>query len=271
MNVIRAIVIIIITGLLASCKEEIELYVEDANQNLLVVDGMITSERGTHQVTLSRTGDFYHDRMTPRVQGAVISIRDGVGNLFPLKEISAGVYQTAPGVYGLPGREYTLEIDFEGERHTASSTMKRPMEIDTLRYRWESPQGPCRILLYAQEPPGRGDYYMWHLYRNGTLMTDALSKVHVMSDELIDGSFLHGYKVDWFGHDFDIQRGDTVTVVQHSITREAFEFIMAVTMDSFSGNDLGLNPPANLPGNVSNSLGLFHASAVSKMDIVIGD
>lgn len=271
MSIIRAFVILVVIGLVASCKEEIELHVKDANQQLLVVDGMITSEPASHRITLSRTGNFYQDRMTPRVSGAALSIRDDSGNFFPLKEASPGVYETAPRVFGKPGRKYTLEITYEGERYSASSTMRRPMKIDSLGYRWESPEGPCRILLYAQEPPGRGDYYMWHLYRNGTLVTDALSKVHVMSDELIDSSYLFGYKVDWFVHDFNFQPGDTVTVAQHSITREAFEFILAITMDSFSGDDLGLNPPANVAGNVTNSLGMFHAAAVTKMDIILED
>lgn len=271
MRSFRTIGAVIFLSMMSSCKEEIELYIEDKNQQLLVVDGMITSEPGTHRVVLSRSGNFYYDRMTPRVSGASLNISDDHGNRFPLKEVSPGVYETAPDVAGLPGREYTLQIQHEGKEYSGTSRMNRAMEIDTLSYRWEAPGGPCRILLFAQEPPGRGDYYMWHLYRNGTLVTDALSKVHVMSDDLIDSSYLYGYKVDWFGHDFEFQPGDTVTVVQYSITRQAFDYIMGITMESFSGNDLGLNPPSNLAGNMSNSLGLFHASSVRRMDVILGE
>ena len=271
MKSFKIIFILSLSLLLLACTEKVDLHIEDANQNLLVVDGMITSDTTAHRVILSRTGNFYTDTITPRVSGAEVLISDDAGNTFALTENAAGIYVTDPGVYGVVGRTYTLSIYLDDRYYTAQSTMKRKVPIDSLGYRWDPFKQSYRILLYGQEPGGKGDFYMWHLYKNGRWMTNTIVKTMIASDEFIDGNYIGGFEVDWWAQDFDFQTDDVVTVAQHTINRQAYEFFMAIRQESTAGGGMPLNPPANVAGNISNgALGLFHASALTRKEIVIG-
>jgi hypothetical protein len=271
MKFFKKICTIFLLLLMAACTEKIDLHIEDANQNLLVVDGMITSDTTSHLVMLTRTGSFYTDIFTPRVSGAEVIITDDAGNTFPLTENAPGAYRTAPDVYGVVGRTYTLSIYLDDAHYMAQSTMKRVPDIDSLGYRWDPFKQSYRILLYGQEPEGKGDFYMWHLYKNDRWMTNTIVKTMVASDEFIDGNYISGFEVDWWSQDFDFQSGDTVVVAQHTINQQAYEFFMAIRRESTAGGSMPLNPPANVASNVSNgALGLFHASALTRKEIVIG-
>lgn len=255
--------IVLSAVLLNACEEKIELHVPDHQLNILVVNGMITSDTTAHEVRLSLTGSFYLNQETARATGAQVSIIDNQGNHFPLTELGPGIYQTQPHVYGSIGTTYTLQIQYNGQYYESSSTMQRNSPIDSLSYRWDAALGYYRILLYGQELQGKGDCYMWHIYRNDTLVTNDISKVLATDDRFIDGNYISGFEVDWWAHEFNFLKGDHIRVAQHSLTREAFDFIMAVSMERTGGNG-GMRPPANIASNISNgALGLFHASAVS--------
>ncbi|TVQ07548.1 MAG: DUF4249 domain-containing protein [Bacteroidetes bacterium] len=266
---ILKIIVVVLALLLVSCEEKIDLRVGETSERFLVVDGKITSDTTEHVVNLSLSGGFYLEDETPRVSGAKVVIYDNAGNEFLLRETIPGKYVTEGDVAGEIGVTYTLAIDYDGRTYKASSTMKRVPEIDSLSYRWDNQKGSYRILLFGQEPEGRGDNYMWHLYKNNKHVTHTVDKVQIANDEFFDGNYIKGFEVDWWAHDFDFQKGDTVTVAMHSITGEAFDFFMGVFTESTNGQ-MGSRPPANIPSNVSQgALGLFHASAVTRKSVVI--
>lgn len=263
------LIVVALTLLLVSCEEKIELRVGEKSEPYLVVDGMITSEATEHVVNLSLSGGFYLDGETPRVSDAHVSIHDNLGNEYPLRETFPGRYVTESDVAGEVGVTYTLTVDYDGRIYEASSTMKRVPEIDSLSYRWDNYFKSYRILLYGQEPEGKGDNYMWHLYKNGEHVTPVLNLVQVVNDEFLDGNYIKGFEVETWEHNFEFQKGDTIEVAMHSITREAFDFISGVFVE-YNNGQLGTRPPANIPSNVSQgAFGLFHASAVTRKSIVI--
>ncbi len=261
--------VVALSLILLSCEEKFDIPLQQSAPQILVVDGMITSDTTQHEVFLSYTGNFYMEEETPRVSGAEVKIVDDLGNTFILQESQPGKYITDSTVYGVIGATYTLQVKNKGSLYEASSTMKRVPAIDSLDYRWDNQLGYYRILLYGNEPKGKGDNYMWHLYKNSQRVTDQVSKVQVANDEFIDGNYINGFKVDWWDNAFDFQIGDTITVAQHSITTEAFDYFLAVLAEHNNG-EANLNPPANITSNVNNgALGLFHASAVKYATIII--
>lgn len=263
------LIVVALTLLLVSCEEKIELRVGEKSEPYLVVDGMITSDTTEHVVNLSLSSGFYLEGQTPRASGAHVTIHDNLGNEYLLSETLPGKYVTDSNVAGQVGVTYTLMVKYDGRSYQASSTMKRVPEIDSLSYRWDNQMESYRILLYGQEPKGKGDNYMWHLYKNGEHITPTIDKVQVANDEFFDGNYIKGFEVDWWAHDFDFQKGDTVKVAMHSITRETFYFFLAVFTEHNSGQ-LGTRPPANIPSNLSNgALGMFHASAINRKTMII--
>lgn len=269
LEAVLKILAVIITLMLVSCEEQIDLPVGDKKSSFLVVDGMITSDTIAHRVVLSLSGEFYMDGLTPRATGATVSIHDSRGNIYPLTEGQPGLYLTADSVYGEIGVTYTLHVDYEGNSYQASSTMQRVPEIDSLSYRYDPYKESYRVLLWGQEPKGKGDNYMWHLYKNGQLVTDQIQKVIVLNDAFIDGQYIKGFEVDWWTNDFNFQPGDEITVAQYSICQTSFEFLIGI-MEEHTDGQMGNRPPANIPSNVSNNaLGLFYAAAVTYKTVII--
>lgn len=263
------ILVVVLTLLLVSCEEKIDLEVVETGEPVLVVDGMITSDTTAHVVNLSYSGGFYLDNQTPRAGGASVAISDNLGNRFELYEAEPGKYITADTVAGKVGVEYTLHIELDGQLYQASSVMPRVTEIDSLSYRWDNFMQSYRILLYGQEPAGKGDNYMWHLYKNSNKVTRKITQLMVVEDEFLDGNYIEGFEVDYWEMEFDFQPGDTIRVAMHSISNEAFAFIAGVFQEHNNGQ-AAMRPPSNIPSNISNqALGLFHASAVTSKTVII--
>jgi hypothetical protein len=263
------IVVVALTLFLVSCEEKIDLSIVNEAPRKLVVDGMITTDTTSHVVKLSYTGGFYLDGQTSRATGAKVVILDDQGNTFNLQEKSPGMYFTETNVFGQVGVEYTLSIDLEGDRYEATSTMQRVTPIDSLLWRWDNFKQSYRILLYGQEPVGKGDFYMWHLEKNGEWLTKQINQILITNDDFSDGNYIQGLEVDYWEMEFNFQPGDTVRVMQHSLTKTAFDFIVGVLTEHNNGQ-VAMRPPSNVASNISNgALGLFHASAIAQKTVVI--
>ncbi len=263
------LIFVAFTGLF-SCVEEIDLILDDDHHARLVVDGMITTDTTSHTVELSMTAPYFSKEKTERVSGAEVSVSDNLGNVFDLTEAEPGIYMTDENVYGVVGRTYNLIINHDGESYHAESTMKRVMETDSLVYEWDEAREQYVILFYAKEPEGKGDKYMWHLYRNGELITDSINKVLFIDDEFFDGIYIDGLEITRWNYDHNIQKHDTVRVDTHSITEDALLFFSGIFSESGFSSGPFSPPPANIHSNISNNaIGLFFASAISRETIII--
>ena len=108
------------------------------------------------------------------------------------------------------------------------------------------------------------------------------------NDELVDGNYIYDMEIftDFYDDeeidedgseisDKVLYMGDTIQVVQSSISRSAYNFYLGMQNQAFSGSPFSV-PPANLPGNLNSNndkkvLGLFSARDVSASNTVIID
>ena len=270
MKKINISIIIIVLLSLFSCLEEVDLTLKVQDEARLVVEGMITTDTTAHKVMLTKTGNYFSQKPAEKVSGAEVMITDDLGNFFYLGETEPGIYKTGTCVYGVIGRTYQLSINYDGETYSAKSTMMRVPVIDSLGYEWNPLREQYTVLLYGQEPEGKGDYYLWHVYKNGKHVTDTIDKVLFTDDELFDGNYIMGIEIDHWYYRYDIQKSDTVTIDTHSITEDAYLFFIGMYYESaFSGGPFD-TPPANIKGNISNNAaGLFMASAINRKTIII--
>ncbi len=270
MKLINFFIFLLIASSLSSCIEEIDLILKEQDQEQLVVEGMITTDTTAHIVKLSKTAPYFSQKPAERASGADVTITDDFGNVFQLEEYDPGIYKTGTDVYGIIGHTYNLNIKFGGETYSAQSTMKRVPVIDSLGYVWNPQREQYIILLYGQEPEGKGDNYMWHVYKNGQHVTDTIDKVLFIDDELFDGAYIMGFKIEHWIYDYNIQKGDTVRVDTHSIPHDALLFFTGVLNEShYSWSPID-TPPANIKGNISNeAIGLFFASGISRNTVII--
>ena len=265
----KRILILAAVFIMSSCIEETEIILQSPLEEAIVVDVKLTTDTMHHKAILSKTGDYYLYEQTPRVSGANIKITSETGDVILFEEIEPGIYQTIEKVYGLVGEEYYLEIEYDDELYESKSKIRRKPNIDSIGFRWQSFMESYRVLYYGQEHPGIGDFYLWHIYKNGELMTDSLHKIMFTSDEMFDGQYIYGIEIDYWGNDFDFQVNDTITVEMHSITKDTDAFLYEIYLESGGSGPSGGSGKTPV-GNISNgAFGLFYTSSVVRKTAII--
>jgi hypothetical protein len=274
MNIIKYWrILLLIAGtilLLTSCEEKINLNLDDTYTRI-VVDGEITTETKAHKVILMKSAAYFSNQSPPPVTGAVVAITDG-SNVIPLMETPAVsvVYLTAPDVKGIVGRTYKLiiqNVDINGdgdiEMYEASCLLKQVFPLDSIKSKvFKEDEIPRRYLIdgYGQEPASIGDYYLWKYYKNNKIETDSLFEWIFTDDLLVNGKYIPGLSM------FLVEEavpGDTIKVESRSITKEYYDFLNAIMLETYWNGGGFSGPPANIKGNVSNGgQGFFLATDV---------
>jgi hypothetical protein len=267
--------------LMISCTEKIDLPLESTYARL-VVDGAITTDTTRHKVILSVSGDALHKNPTEYISNAVVTISDGT-NVFTLVENPAkkGTYETAPTVYGIPDRTYTLNIsnvDVNGdgtkETYSASSYLKKENPIDSIQIRSQV-YGPndkgWLVNMFAREIGGEKNIYLMKAYRNYTLVTDSTFEYTNMADNTgFRGGYYDGFPVYFLNGrkpDERLQNGDLVTLEMNCITEEYYQFLLGFISEYYPKMPLFSGPSANISTNIlpkDKTCGFFAAYSVTR-------
>ena len=271
------IFILFIYFLISSCSEIIDMDLNDAENNRLVVEGTITTEQKTHWIKLSRTSDYFVNQPTNGELGAQVSISTDDTTFYYTDPDNDGIYETDKELSAKTGKTYTLNIQLSnGEQYSAESYLKPIHPMDSITYDYAKSDIPVEegyfylINVFVQEPEPIGDYYLWEVFIDGKLESDTLRKKAFVSDEFVNGSYI----ADWPVYQIEeskITNDTTIIKLQMlSISKAEYEFKIAVLLETdFSG--AGFNgPPANIPTNISNgAVGFFGASAVTEDSLLI--
>jgi len=255
----------------AACTERVDLTL-DETYTRLVVDGGISNDTGSCQVVLTKTADYFYNEPAPRVVNASVNLNDGFGS-YQLHETEpgiSGIYETDSSFYGIIGETYTLDIVLaqpidQTTNYTSSCKMMDVARLDSIQVVYQTdwgPEGIWEIRVFAQEPGNEVNYYMFHYYRNDTLMTDSIWKIAISDDKYINGSYINGLTAIYINNENPWESftpGDKVTVKMSGITKEYYDFIYQVQLSGFN-IPFFTGPPANVQGNISNGgIGFFSA------------
>lgn len=164
--ILTSIFILLLTQLLIRCIDPVDLTSIGSNQ-LLVVDGFLSDEVKAHRVSLSQSVPLNDTVSIIPETEANVRIVDSQGRTFTLKESSPGIYLTEPGVSGIVGEQYTLEITRRDGRAYSSEpvTLKSTPPIDSVyaRYITDLPgrDNGIYIFLDTQDPSGQTKALRW--------------------------------------------------------------------------------------------------------------
>lgn len=156
------------------CIEPYKVEIEEGQQ-LLTIDGMVTTGPGPHVIKLTRSdtyGSAYEGLIRP-VQGATMIVRDDQGRVIFLKEDieKSGSYKTPDGFSAKIGRSYTLQIQLvTGEVYSSlPEKVESVPEIKNLTF--ESVQIPvegeilfrsgAQIYAELEDPGDQKNFYFW--------------------------------------------------------------------------------------------------------------
>lgn len=261
--------------LATACTEVIPLELNEGDNEKLVVDAWITEAAATSKIQLSLSTSYFHNEKAPVVTDAKVEITD-VTQTYALTHLGEGNYQLPTDFKGKVGVSYELKIEYKGTTYTATTTMNRVPAIDGVGYEFDGSEETefddgtalfsYDILLFAQEPAGEGDFYLFKTFKNGDLMEEKLEDADFVEDELVDGNYIDGASIGY--GEFAV--GDTIIVEMWSISEEAYDFFTAVSLETVWRGGIFDTPPANTPTNIKGgALGFFNASAVSRGMVVI--
>jgi len=168
----RHILILAVALILSSCIDPFDLDTENYD-DVLVVDGMISSGLGPHSVILSKTGGI--DSLNFQYyEGCTVRITDDEGSFVDLDELGEGVYQTKPLEFeGVPGRKYSVFIETpEGKSYLSDPQLMLPsVGIDSVYYEYDMreeldfPLGRegYQFFVDTKESDRDSTYFLWRV------------------------------------------------------------------------------------------------------------
>lgn len=267
------ILLCIAIGIIFSCEDVIELDL-DRVEPRMVVEANISNQPGPYAVFLSETRDFYDDNNFKPRAGADIIIYDEVGNRDILRETTPGTYQTNT-IRGIPGVKYTLDINYDGKKYTAFSTMPvhfNPIDSLIVAYEEESifrDEGYYATVT-TQDPKGVDNYYRLKIFVNDKVYVfnegdeDADEyeddNLYLFNDKYTDGQYL----------DFDLSPtlkiGDKVKVELYHINKSSYDYYRTLLDAIGTGGLAPANPISNFG---EEALGNFNTYVVFSDSTVV--
>jgi hypothetical protein len=221
---------------------------------LLVIESRISTDSVPWQVKLSLTQDYFSTATPPAANGAVVSITDDLGNTVALLEDTGGYYRSPAIQQCAVGRRYTLNVAYKGTNYTASETCLFQEPIDSITYEFRKkelfiPAG-YYITEHAKEKEGAGDYYLWEIYKNDTLINDF--GYFINDDAFVNGNYI----VAQFPFPFKLY--DSIRVDQFAISKQWYNFLITVEAEARKSGTPFDTPPANAASNIKGgALGYF--------------
>ena len=97
-----------------------------------MIEASITDQPGPYFVKLTRSINLNELNVYPVVENGIVIISDNTGIKDTLKYSKQGIYKTKL-IQGVYGRTYNLEVNVDGKKYTATTTMPSKVNLDSLR------------------------------------------------------------------------------------------------------------------------------------------
>lgn len=238
---------------LPSCTEVIELDLNAANPQI-VVEGAVNDQPGPYFVKISRSQAIDESNNFPPVTSALVVISGSDGSVDTLIEQEDGLYATSH-LQGKVGITYTLLVEIEGNRFTATSTMPRRVELDTAYTSLQTAMGgENRVpILDFQDPGNENNQYNLVVKKAGL----TLPGFFTVDDDLRDGEFISR---PLRNSNFKLQTGDVLQAELQCVDQPVYQYFYV--LGQAAGTGMSQSPtPSNPTGNISGGdvLGYFSA------------
>jgi len=255
-------IILIISFVLISCEEVIDINLNDSSPSLVAEANIRLSQPCI--VKLSYTSNYFDTLESVYEENAVITVFDSEHREDLLTYQGNGLY-SGEIVHGLPGHTYTLTISVGNKEYQARSTLYSSPDLVELTYEKLDIPHYTEETLYTVKSVIVDDifnenYYLFRYYRNGDLLDDYYS---TYSDRFLDHDTIvyNDFRLSFY-------QGDTVKVELFSIDKEVYNYFNLMNDMLFSA--MTSSTPFNPESNFSNGLiGYFMAASTDNESIII--
>jgi hypothetical protein len=278
------------------------------NNEMIIVDGLITDQPGKNTIKLSRSLPLGARNVPLPIKGCVVTVTDDLGNSFNFTESVAGTYTSDSAEFqGSVGRTYTLHINTNSysNNHKYESypmEMKPVPPIDSVYYEkvtiteyhnlyYNYMEEGCQIYLDTHDPTNQCKYYRWtfvetwefHLYfhvANNICWISANSElINIKNTSVLEKDNITKHLLNFISNKTDkLLVKYSILVNQYSLNEEEYSYWDQ--LQKLSENTGGLYDI--IPSYVNNNLycvddpnekvlGYFSVSAKSSKRIFVND
>lgn len=162
-----AIFIIIFIG----CKDEFFL-TNDGFEPVLVVDGMITNEKGPYTIKITQSSPVNDEAKDP-MEKCTVTLYENNTKIDILREQSPGIYKTSGNIQGKIGNSYMIHIATPEvkEYETEPQILNAPVEIESVYSElvYENDEDYANGLpgyqfyIDSKEAPAQESFFLWQM------------------------------------------------------------------------------------------------------------
>ena len=272
-------------------------------EELLVVEGLITNLPGINTLNLSRSLPLWKRQYAKPLKGCIVWISDDLGQIHNLRETKDGTYVTDSATFrGIIGRQYSLHVRTTTDSinltyESVPMEMKHVPRIDSIYYEkkvyvtWPQPVEGCQIYLDTHNPANNCKFFRWeysetwefHLPYNVPnrvcWISDNSNGIFIKNASFLEENSVIKYPISTISNPIDrLSVKYSILVNQYSLNEDEYLYWERLknTIDQVGG--LYDMIPAAIPNNIycledpnKKVLGYFSVSAVSPKRIFIKD
>jgi hypothetical protein len=304
MKTIQLVILFSLMLLLNNC---IVQFIPETNedQELLVVEGLITDQPEPNTVKLSKSQPLGIRKASKPLSGCNVWITDDLGSEYSLLEDIAGTYVTDPENFqGEIGRRYTLHIqtsaNYDNLNYESLPVEMKPVPpIDSIYYEkmilkeneggWPEEE-VCQVYLNTHDPADQCKFYRWEFSETWEFrlpysavtnricwLSNNSDRINIKSTSALGEDRISRYPLNYISNQTDRLRVKySMLVHQYSLNEEEFlywEKLKNITEEVGGLYDI---TPSAIPSNISciedpgnKVLGYFSVSARSSKRIFI--
>ena len=240
--------LILVSAILSSCEEVVDLKLDTAAPRL-VIEATIVWAKGTtgstQKIKLTTTTGYY-DTEIPVVSGAQISIKNSTNTTFNFVEIpNTGEYSCSNFVPKI-GDTYTLTIVYKGETYTGTEIFQSLTPITRVEQNNEGgiTGKDIEVKAYFNDPENVNNYYLYrYKYTNEATISYSVDEdIYFQGNEFFSNS-----------SNDDLKTGDVVELLHMGISKQYYNY-MNILIGNTGTNSGGpfQTPPTTVRGNIKN-------------------
>jgi len=291
MNILRIILLILISLIIPTCKKEIPIKFPKEHHSKVFIEGMLYPGK-LPKIFISKSNPFFGSSVSPQqvfARGALVKIISGsvVETLVADSTFNKFRCRWEPYYRGkiaaVFGKTYTLEVNFEGNTYTASTTINQNVvSIESIEYTAEFFDvygGHDGVIVTIKDHPGTRDYYRFQMNRlidtsvhhahvldgfiNTCAASDELFPVKdigriVFSDENVDGQKI----VMPIEVTYEYNKGDSGWIFIQSLDKNSAEFYKELD-DQLQAIQNPFVEPVFINSQIKGAIGVFGSAVLS--------
>ena len=258
----------------ASCEEQTDWNLQKADNDFIVVDGIITNEFKVQTLTLTRPVTKINEKPKPVSDAVVLVSSDLLAHNFIEDSLNPGTYRSEKPFIGLRNKTYSLLITSGTDVYSSKAELPPPVEKFNLpEYRKNESDNKYYFtkvpVPYFPDLPAMFEVQLDWSSASGyeTENPDlCLAKLYYYTLPTIDVSEVFAPGIEKVG----FPSGTNITVRRYSLTDEHAAFLRALLLETTWSGGYFNTVSANLPTNLSTgAIGFFGACGVAEqMEIV---